>query len=993
VTPEQWYVGMINRIVRPLRLHRTFDLNAWWSENSLLSYVQRFGTFLEEVLLESVSQNIVIFIDEIDSVLSLSFNLDDFFALIRECYNQRADKPIYRRLTFALLGVATPSDLIQDKQRTPFNVGRPIELTGFQLHEVEPLVQGLAVKTSNPQALMQAVLDWTGGQPFLTQKVCKLILSADDTAPAGQEAAWVENLVLTRVIENWEAQDTPEHLKTIRDRLLLSGEQRTGRLLGLYQQIVQQGEIAADDSPEQMEMRLTGLVVKREGKLRIYNRIYETVFNQDWLNQALDALRPYAKSLNAWIASEYQDESRLLRGEALQEAQAWAAGKSLSDQDYQFLAESQELDKRDIQKKLAAEEQAKRVLAEANQKAELALAEERAATQRLTIAQQETDEIIRRGKRTRRITSAVAGVAIAAAAGAILLAVTQTVIAHKAFSEAHKAKTDAGQKTQEATDAQQKADVANQSFGKAQKQLTEAQGKLGVATQQSKLATAKGQEAEQKAKAAALKEQLSTRQAQAAEQKRTKAETQVRVAAQAAQQATAKEQQSTRQAQAAEQKRKDAETKQKNAEQATQQARRNSDKARADLQAVQAATSLQQASARISRQFESQQLEAMFAAVKLVKSMQSELEEHYQGKYPTTTPILTLQEIIANIQEQNRFEGSLVTVSPDGKTFATTVPTSNEFRLYDNSGKQLFTFKAGNKNILKISFSPDGSSIASVTSDSEDSTLLLVDLSGHVISSYGSQKGSLRDAVFSPDGQFIASLSHEGEVSLWHLSGRLRKFDSTSRVTSLDFDPLTRLLITGGSDGILKIWSLSGKLISQKQIFQQSAILSVSFRDGKGRISVTGKDGIIGLYDWKEQQNQIEMVTQWKVLQQGGIDQAFINNQQIITTSKNGTVRLYDLSGTLQAQLNGHTGRVNNVIASPDGRSIITAGEDNIVRIWNLSERNRLPGKDAVPLSILPQLLVPQLLAEGCDWLRDYLSTNPRVSDSDRQVCDISSKK
>jgi hypothetical protein len=321
-------------------------------------------------------------------------------------------------LTFALLGVATPSDLIQDKQRTPFNVGRPIELTGFQLHEVEPLVQGLAVETSNPQALMQAVLDWTGGQPFLTQKVCKLILSADDTAPAGQEAAWVESLVLTRVIENWEAQDTPEHLKTIRDRLLLSGEQRTGRLLGLYQQIVQQGEIAADDSPEQMEMRLTGLVVKREGKLRIYNRIYEAVFNPDWLNQALDALRPYAKSLNAWIASECQDESRLLRGEALQEAQAWAAGKSLSDQDYHFLAESQELDKRDIQKKLEAEEEAKRVLAEANQKAELALAEERAATQRLTIAQQETNEIIRRGQRTRTITSAMAGVAIAAAAGA-----------------------------------------------------------------------------------------------------------------------------------------------------------------------------------------------------------------------------------------------------------------------------------------------------------------------------------------------------------------------------------------------------------------------------------------------------------------------------------------------------------------------------------------------------------------------------------------------
>jgi WD40 repeat protein len=86
--------------------------------------------------------------------------------------------------------------------------------------------------------------------------------------------------------------------------------------------------------------------------------------------------------------------------------------------------------------------------------------------------------------------------------------------------------------------------------------------------------------------------------------------------------------------------------------------------------------------------------------------------------------------------------------------------------------------------------------------------------------------------------------------------------------------------------------------------------------------------------------------------------------------------------------LNGHTGRVNNVIASPDGRSIITAGEDNIVRSWNLSERNRLPGKDAVPSSILPQLL-----AEGCDWLRDYLTTNPNASESEKQMCSITDKK
>jgi hypothetical protein len=46
-------------------------------------------------------------------------------------------------------------------------------------------------------------------------------------------ADWVAAVVQKRVIENWETQDEPEHLRHIRDRLLLPGQQRTGRLLDL----------------------------------------------------------------------------------------------------------------------------------------------------------------------------------------------------------------------------------------------------------------------------------------------------------------------------------------------------------------------------------------------------------------------------------------------------------------------------------------------------------------------------------------------------------------------------------------------------------------------------------------------------------------------------------------------------------------------------------------------------------------------------------------
>jgi hypothetical protein len=366
ITPQEWYFGIIDSLVNSFELYNNFDSYEWWTNHDLVSPVQRFSKFVPEVLLKFIDKSIVIFVDEIDSVLALPFNIDDFFAVIRDCFNQRADKSDYQRLTFALIGVAAPSDLISNHLRTPFNIGRAIELTGFQLAEAQPLAVGLETQAENSQALLEAVLYWTGGQPFLTQKVCKLLLNHANSASIQNPAEWVVNLVREKVIENWEGQDEPEHLKTIRDRILRS-EQRVSRLLGLYQQILQHNEIATDDSPEQMELRLTGLVVKQSGKLKVYNRIYQSVFNLDWVEKQLAELRPYSETFKAWIDSDYQDESRLLRGQALQKAQTWAVGKSLSDLDYQFLNASLELQQREVERELEAQKQANKILTQANQ--------------------------------------------------------------------------------------------------------------------------------------------------------------------------------------------------------------------------------------------------------------------------------------------------------------------------------------------------------------------------------------------------------------------------------------------------------------------------------------------------------------------------------------------------------------------------------------------------------------------------------------------------
>ncbi|RAM48066.1 MAG: hypothetical protein C6Y22_29905 [Hapalosiphonaceae cyanobacterium JJU2] len=287
MTVEQWYAGFIYILASSLNLLNQVNIRTWWREHEFLSPVQRLSQFIDEIALENIWQNnIVVFIDEIDSVINLNFDIDDFFVLIRNFYNKRADIPKYKRLTFVFLGVANPSQLIQDKKRTPFNIGQGIQLSGFQLHETQPLLQGLAERVGNAQNVLKEVLAWTGGQPFLTQKLCKLIRNSSVSIPQGSEADYIENLVQTQVIENWETHDEPEHLKTIRDRLL-NLESSIVQILKLYQVILHQGEVVAVDSPEEKELLLSGLIVKQQGKLRTHNRIYELVFNDDWIEQLL----------------------------------------------------------------------------------------------------------------------------------------------------------------------------------------------------------------------------------------------------------------------------------------------------------------------------------------------------------------------------------------------------------------------------------------------------------------------------------------------------------------------------------------------------------------------------------------------------------------------------------------------------------------------------------------------------------------------------------
>ena len=125
------------------------------------------------------------------------------------------------------------------------------------------------------------------------------------------EGDCLEQLIRTRIVNNWQTQDEPEHLKTIRDRIFCN-QGKAGSLLAMYQQILERGFIDADNSIEQQELILSGLIIKQKGNLKVRNPIYQQVFDLPWVKTQLFQLRPYSEALQAWQKSQYNESNTRL---------------------------------------------------------------------------------------------------------------------------------------------------------------------------------------------------------------------------------------------------------------------------------------------------------------------------------------------------------------------------------------------------------------------------------------------------------------------------------------------------------------------------------------------------------------------------------------------------------------------------------------------------------------------------------------------------------
>lgn len=278
-TADQWYKGFLLLVQEQLDLKE--NASAWWDAHGQHAYAHRLIRYLREVALVERQERLVLFVDEIDTTLRLGFT-DDFFAAIRFLYQTRAMDPVLARISFVLIGVATPNDLIKDAARTPFNIGHRIELTDFSKKEASALADHLSVPPAVKADLIYWIVRWTGGHPYLTLRVLRSLAEN----PPG---AWTADAVDGRLHELFlgSAGETDTNLQFVRDMLTNKASNRE-EVLKAYDAI-RSGARVPDKEHDQITswLKLSGIVRRDGDVLKVRNPIYEKVFDQAWTRDHL----------------------------------------------------------------------------------------------------------------------------------------------------------------------------------------------------------------------------------------------------------------------------------------------------------------------------------------------------------------------------------------------------------------------------------------------------------------------------------------------------------------------------------------------------------------------------------------------------------------------------------------------------------------------------------------------------------------------------------
>jgi WD40 repeat protein/serine/threonine protein kinase len=282
-------------------------------------------------------------------------------------------------------------------------------------------------------------------------------------------------------------------------------------------------------------------------------------------------------------------------------------------------------------------------------------------------------------------------------------------------------------------------------------------------------------------------------------------------------------------------------------------------------------------------------------------------------------------------------EVQAVAFAPNGLT-ALTGSHDQTMILWDLvTGEELLRFGedgSGHSNqINDIAFSSGG---FTALSSSEDGSVILWNIAtGQPLLRYEGENGGIYTVIYTPDELGMVTGAFDGTVLLWSFeTGQpVRRFEGhTDRVTGISFSPDASQIVTSSQDGTAVLWDFESGTPIQRYVGHTDRVYGIVHHPSQPRFVTAGWDRTLRSWDTTNGAQLAEFAPHTD-----DVYAVSSNNNLIASASADGTIVVIDIeTNETRYSLADHTAPVHSIDFSPDGRFLLSGGDDTRIILWSM---------------------------------------------------------
>jgi WD40 repeat protein len=287
---------------------------------------------------------------------------------------------------------------------------------------------------------------------------------------------------------------------------------------------------------------------------------------------------------------------------------------------------------------------------------------------------------------------------------------------------------------------------------------------------------------------------------------------------------------------------------------------------------------------------------------------------------------------------------SSLAISPDGKTIASSNNKLIQFWNIDK-GTEIITLKGHTKNINILAITPDGNQLVS---GSDDKTIKVWNLAtGKVINTLIGHTDAVHSLAISKDGKTLVSGGDDQTVKIWNLTQGNLISTLTSHsdwVRSLAISPDGETVASGSFDKTIKLWQINQKQPINFLTPNSQTVTSLVFSPDGKILASASRDRQIKLWDI----NTNQLIRSLN-LKSNVTSLVFSPDGKILVSGNRGCpecnpsippqIILWDvITGEQILTLTGHNKVITSLVFSADGKTLVSAGQDQKINVWRFSK-------------------------------------------------------